>query len=288
MRRETGAGTGRLSITCKGCGEAITYKAAEAGELAAGPNLTNGDSGHMEIAPPEGDGLRKIATPAPREPKRSTDRSRLLPAILIGLLILTGALMITVGLVRSGGDGRSDDETAAPATQPTTSETTPAETAPQATETEPPAQTTPAPAPSTPPVRLKRRDFEGRFAMGVPVGWKAGSDEGAILIAPGGSTAAIRVFFEPGADRASDLAEGATRFLADEHDGADVSGPQPIKLGDEKGQRINATYSSGEESAVVLSAGGYTFLVLLRVDNGASETVAAEGEAALASFRAKN
>ncbi len=45
VRREDGAGTGRLSITCKGCRQAITYKAAEAGELAAGPQLENGGSG---------------------------------------------------------------------------------------------------------------------------------------------------------------------------------------------------------------------------------------------------
>jgi hypothetical protein len=37
VRREDSAGTGRLSITCKGCHQAITYKAAEAGEWPPGP-----------------------------------------------------------------------------------------------------------------------------------------------------------------------------------------------------------------------------------------------------------
>jgi hypothetical protein len=287
VRRETEAGTGRLSITCKGCGEAITYKAAEAGELAAGPDLTNGDGGApgpaTPVDTPDDQGLQRVA---PRAPSRSTDRSRLLPVILIGALILIGVVMIAAGLLRSGGTGRTDEATEPVATEATApAETTPAEPAAPA-ETTPPADTTPAPGAA--PVKLDRRTFEGRFAIGVPAGWKAGASGGAIAIAPNGDVAAIKVFFEPGMEPATELARGAARFLADEHEGADVSGAQPIRLGEEKGARVDATYSGGEESAVVLSASGYTFLVLLRVDGGASPAIAAEGEAALASFRAKN
>ncbi len=51
---------------------------------------------------------------------------------------------------------------------------------------------------------------------------------------------------------------------------------------------VTAVYGGGEEIAAVLSWGGYTFLILRRVDSGAPPLVAAAADAALASFRAKD
>lgn len=299
VRREAGAGTGRLSITCKGCGEGITYKAAEAGELAAGPELVNGDGAGARpaAAPP-------AAPPPPEQPKRLEatplgpsegavgtspvrgSRGRLpgwIQPALIALVILAGLVLVAVGISRSFGGDESPQ-------QPVTSaETTaPAETAPAETAAPPPAETTPSPQP--PPsqgVNLTRRDVDGRYAIGVPRGWRSDSGDGALSIAAPGGVAAIRVFYESGAESDAELAEGAARFLADEHDGAQVSRPQRVRVGSVRGYEVTAAYGGGEETAMVLTRGGYSYLVLRRVDNGASEPIAAEATASFNSFRAK-
>jgi hypothetical protein len=281
VRRDPGASTGLLSITCKGCGEAITYKAAEAGELAAGPELVNGGLVDMEAPapapepprePPE-DGLRRVSS-APSRPRRRS-LTRLISTVLIGALILAGLVLIAVGVLRSNDDSNGQ---------------APAQTVPaQAT---PPAEGEPAPAP--PPeqptgVALKRRDFENRFAIGVPAGWSAGEGVTAIVIADPGGVAQIRVFLEPGEERVGQLVTGASQFLAAEHEGAEIGDPSPLRLGEQqKALTVTAAYDGGEEVAAVLAWGGYTFLVLKRVDSGAPPEVAAQADAALRSFRAKN
>jgi hypothetical protein len=309
VRREAGAGTGRLSITCKGCGHAITYKAAEAGELAAGPQLTNGDATRLPelpIAPPppaeEPSGPR-TPSPGPISPaapgpvgtqpvqgKRGRLPRWLVPA-LIGLVIAAGVVMIAIGITRSGGETTGSQE-AAP-TAPAETEA-PAEAAPPAeTQPEPPAPTETAPAPAPDPAppaegaRLKRQEVDGRYAIGVPVGWDSESDDGVLIITPPGKVAAIRIFYEPGAESDVELAEGARGFLADEHAGAQVGRPQRIRVGSIRGFEVTATYGGGTETAMVLTRGGYSFLVLRRVDRGASEAVAGEAGASFASFRAK-
>jgi hypothetical protein len=309
VSREAGAGTGRLSITCKGCGHGITYKAAEAGELAAGPQLSNGGNAHAPELPSLAPSPRPPAgprTPAPgpvsppapgpvgTEPVRG-GRGRLprwLVPALIGLVIAAGVVMIAIGLTRSGGEAASPEggTPTAPAEA-----TAPAETAPPAeTEPEPPppAETAapapaPAPSPSAQGARLKRREVDGRYAIGVPVGWDGESDDGVLSITPPGGVAAIRIFYEPGAESDMELAEGARGFLADEHDGAQVGRPQRIRVGSIRGLEVTATYGGGTETAMVLTRGGYSFLVLRRVDRGASEAVAGEASASFASFRAK-
>ena len=159
VRREAGAGTGRLSITCKGCGAGITYKAAEAGELAAGPQVENGGAGLAEPPPaPKEDAFK----PVPRSPRRSTDRrlTGWIPMFLIGALVVAGLVLIAVGVLRSDGESDSSGPTA-----PTPTENTaPAETTPRSA---PPAQAPPPPQREAPEVRLKRRDFEQRFAIGA-------------------------------------------------------------------------------------------------------------------------
>ena len=279
VRREDSGGTGRLSITCKGCHQAITYKAAEAGELAAGPQLANGGSilGDPPVPQdPPAEGFR----PVPRHaPSRSTDRAMKgwIPVFLIGGLIVAGLALIAAGVLPTGGD--SDFE--APTTTPTEA------SAPAPGPAPPPEQAAPPPKPA-PEVKLRRRDFEDRFAIGVPAGWEAGPGDGTISIASPGGLAGIRVFSEPGEAPAVELARGARGFLADAHDGAAVGKPKPLKLGQKRGLSVTATYDGGEEIAVVLSGSGYAFLVLRRVDTDATPAATTEADAALFSFRAKN
>jgi hypothetical protein len=306
VRREAGAGTGRLSITCKGCGQGITYKAAEAGELAAGPELTNG--GSLAAAPippalaaPEPPALPRTPSLEPTSPSRTPvgtspvrgERGGLprwiVPA-LIGLVIAAGLVMIAIGLTRSGGE--QGGEATPTAETPTQAETSPpSETATAPAPAPPPEETTPAPAPepSAPPqgVRLKRQEVDGRYAIGVPVGWDGDNDDGVLTLTPPGRVAQIRIFYEPGAESDVELADGAAGFLADEHNGAQVGQPQRVRVGGIRAFEVTATYGGGEETAMVLTRSGYSFLVLRRVDRGASEAVAAAANASFASFRAK-
>jgi hypothetical protein len=282
VRRDSTVGTGRLSITCKGCRQAITYKAAEAGELAAGPPLPDGGptslAGPELPEPPATESFKPVSA---RAPSRSTDRNltRLIPMILIGGLIIAGLVLIAVGVLRTGDESQSrlpttPQEANAPAD-------TPAPAAP------PPEQAAPPPEPA-PQVELSRRDFAGRFAIGVPAGWEAVPGSDTIAIASPGGEAEIRVFSEPGEAPTVQLARSARDFLADARAGAEVGKPKPLRLGQQPALSITATYEGGEEIAVVLSGGGYAFVVLRRVDSDASAAVAAEADQALASFRAKS
>ena len=283
VRRDSTAGTGRLSITCKGCRQAITYKAAEAGELAAGPQLPNGGptslAGPELPEPPPTESFKPVSA---RAPSGSSDRNltRLIPMVLIGGLIIAGLVLIAVGVLRTGDESQSR--------LPTTPQeaNAPADAAP-APAAPPPEQAAPAPEPA-PQVELSRRGFAGRFAIGVPAGWEAVPSSDTIAIASPGGEAEIRVFSEPGEAPTVELARSARDFLADARAGAEVGKPKPLRLGQKRALSITATYEGGEEIAAVLSGGGYAFVVLRRVDSDASAAVTAEADRALASFRAKS
>jgi hypothetical protein len=132
---------------------------------------------------------------------------------------------------------------------------------------------------------LSRRTFQNRFSIGVPGGWESGKKEGAIALTARGATAEILVFFQRGETPLPELARGARDFLAERHAGAQVGGPKPTRIGLQRGLRIVATYRGGEEVAVVLSAKGYSHVILRRVDRGASPDLGQQAEAALASFK---
>lgn len=284
VHREAGAGTGRLKVTCKGCGASIAYKAAEAGELAAGPALANGEGPVPEpsMDPPPGhtelSGGFTPSSPAGGE-RPPGHLPRWVAPLAIGLLIAAGVAMIVIGLNRTGGTGTTPE---------TTPEEAPTATSTAASQAQPaPAATQQAPPPTQPQVALNDRSFEGRFTIGVPPGWSAGERNSAISLASGGRVAEIRVYFQPSDEGSRDLARGAASFLEQEHPGAEVTKLRTVRLGPRKGMGVTATYQGGEESAVVLSGGGYEFLVLRRVDDGASPDVAAQADASLQSFKPK-
>lgn len=293
VQREQGPGSGRLLITCLGCGEAIAYRAAEAGELAAGPAIGNG-----EVTAGAAEPALAAAPPTMASKPRSfrlggaedgSGGSRLLPAVLVGGLILAGAALIGIGIARSGEDDSAAGSQPAPSA---------AQGDPPALEAPPPAAQAPDPEPAPDPAppaaeappppaqpSLNRREFAGLFTLGVPAGWREGGGE-AVTIAPGGGKAEVRVFYERGERSPRSLVGGAAGFLEDEHPGARVGRPRAVRVGGVAGTRVSATYPGGTESAVVLADAGYTFLILTRADRSASKQVAADARAAASSFRA--
>jgi hypothetical protein len=213
--------------------------------------------------------------------------------------------MVAIGALRDDG------EQAATPTQPET--TQPESTAPQSTQpdssegqavpaqpeqgggggqragggqAEPGTGTTPASPGSGPgTVRLKRRRFADRFTIGIPPAWDHGVEDRAVVITAPGATAELDVFFESGGRPASRLARAARGFLAQRHQRGQLSKSQPVRVGPRRGLRVSITYPGGEEVAVVVTAKGFSYLVLRRVDRGASADIGRQAEAALASFR---
>src|SRR5688572_23437309 len=129
VRREDEPGSGRLRITCLGCGDTVAYRAAEAGEMAAtGIDIATNGEGRAPVrvpparpAPPArapappAEPAGQAATPPPRDPETGRDApgqppvrqgpdtrlSRLpgwVPAALIGALIAGGLAMVVIGL----------------------------------------------------------------------------------------------------------------------------------------------------------------------------------------------
>lgn len=274
VSREPGSAGGRLGIVCKGCGEAISYRAAEAGELAAGPRPENG-------VPPEPD-------PGPPAAGSRGSPPRWLPSALIVALIAAGSALIAIGVLRSGEQRGASPEAG---TAPASTGTEPVASAPA--DPEPPARTTPSQQGQSPAgagqqrgedpgTRLSRRRFRS-FAIGVPPGWRLGRGDAVIVAAPG-DVAAVRVYFEAGEEPLGRVADGAARFLLGEHEGARVSAARPRLLAGRRGRELTATYAGGAEEAIVLAAKGNTYLVLVRVDRGASAPIAAQASAVAQSF----
>ncbi len=353
VRRDDQLGSGKLSITCEGCGGSVEYRAAEAGELAAGgpqtgPVPANGAPVAPVAAPPppvESSApappapVAPVAPPAPvepsaappsnwgappsqapptarpvgtpglpagRKPPQARPRSHRkggvsgwasdalsryrrgalpdwVPVALIAALILGGLTMIAIGLTK-------EDEQP-PAAPP--GGQAPAQGKPGSGQGQQPAtgqnqQQTGAAAPQgAGAAALNRRTFADRFAIGVPARWDDGLEDGGVALTAPGATAGIVVFFQQGGAPEPQLARGARAFLAERHPGAQVGAAKPVRIGPEKGLRMVATYPGGEEVAVVISAGGFSHLILRRVDRGASPEIEQQADAALASFRAK-
>jgi hypothetical protein len=296
VHRDEAAGTGRLKVTCAGCGESITYKAAEAEHLVPGPTA-DANGSYAPEQKRDGARIKPVPPKLPASDRGGDDSFRLrtgggapeggrwLPIALIAALIGVGAALIAVGLTR-GDDEGGDASAGQPATAPVSTPTEPASEPPPDS---PPAVTGNERKKERPRrTRLDRRDFEdGLFAVGVPAGWGSGAEGDATVLDAPGEVARITIFFELGTRPPGQLAQDAGRFLVDRHPGGELSRSRAVRLGGEGGATVAVDYGSGTETALVLADRGYSFLILTRVNRGASERVANQAEASSRSFRAK-
>lgn len=332
VRREDEPGSGKLRITCLGCGATVAYRAAEAGNFGssiADVTAANGSShalgsaavGTVEPVEPAAAAKPAPSVPgkpvgegpstAPRSPSRSGSALRVgrggsgparlggpgsppppaapragsrlpgwAPTALIALLIAAGLAMIVAGLLRDDGEEPSTSTPAATQPAPAAEPATPPPATP------PPAAGAEAGEPPSPAPELRRRAFAGRFAIGVPAGWDSGGSAAeGFSFEPQGSSAAVHVFFEDGDRPLGELADLAAIYLAEGHAGASIGAPERVRFAGGPAARVLSRYEGGEEVAYVLSRGGFSYLVLRRVDRGASPAIGAEADAASASFR---
>lgn len=291
-RQQQGGDSGRLLITCLGCGESLAHSAAG----AAGPALAaaNGEAAVAGSGPERAAAAAdpgREAAGAGRATRGDGARS-LLPAVLVGILFVAGLALLAVGLSRSGEDAEEAGGTGASTAPATTPAPAPDNEAPQRGA----GAAATARAQGAPPgrrrakrrsVRLRRRAFLGVFAIGIPRGWSAGQDGIAVVLAADGGVAAVRIFYEPGEDGLRRLASGAAGLLAREHPGAAVTRARPLRVGPERALRVRADYDGGVEIATVLAAGGRSFVLMTRVDRGASKAVGEQARASTASFKAR-
>jgi hypothetical protein len=271
-------GRGKLHLRCGACGEHTEYGAADTEQLRA-----------HGVDPEEAVRARRF-----RPGRERVERWLPAPAALpwwvpnayILIVILIGLGMIAFGILRPGGEGRTlfggdaqQEETPPPSEQP-------------APEPQPPvtagAAPAPKPAPAERPARppeLDRVTVLGRFAVGIPPGWYGGTGGGAVVFSAPEDAAVLRVFLEPGRAKPGSLSDEAARFLRDEHREAKLTRPARMRLGEFRAVTLVATYRGGEERATLLSANGYSYVVLSKVEGGASAAVRAASVAALRSFR---
>jgi hypothetical protein len=264
--RESGAATGRLKVTCLECGKSVEYRAGEAAEQAERA-LAAGLEGRVP---------RIGSDPGPEGPaggRRQTPIPSSAYLVAIGVLVGVGLL---VGLLSDSGSNHSPGSV-----QPSRSTV--------ATSTQPSTASAPPPAASARPQttqqpRLQVTTFASRFRIGIARGWQVGQKDTAITLVAPGSKAEVDVYYASVQRSLNDLASDASRFLKTRHPEGRVTAPHPERIGLLQGLRIKAVYRVGSESALVLVNSGFTYVLLQRVDHGASRRQVRQAKAQAESF----
>jgi hypothetical protein len=209
---------------------------------------------------------------------------RWVPTAAIALLIGGGLLLIAIGLLRDSGGQQNPAPSTTASQQP--QQRSPANT--PAAPAAPPAQKGAAAGQGqagATAVTLHRRSFANRFSIGIAPGWRPSEKDGAIAIAAPGSVAEIDVYFQSGERPPSAMVGAASGFLKQRHPSGQVGSPHQTHLAGSPAVRVTTSYPGGAEEAVILSRGGYTYVVLVRVDRGANPAVQREAHAELNNFR---
>ncbi len=317
VRRDDPHSSGKLRITCEGCGESIAYNASQAVEFAAAAVIpepvgngdthigaaadSHDDSGTRAQPPPDadlassdreagpGDIAPEPADEGTREALNSSEPSQepslgprrrvpsWIPIALIAALIGAGLGMIGFGLLRSGDEGASGTEQGTTQADQGQGENPPAGAGPN--------QAAPAPAnPSLAARALSRRKFEG-FSIGVPAGWDASATSAGATLKPPGDSAEVSVFVGRSERSPLEFARLSIGFLAGRHPGARLGEPRPARFQGERAATVSVRFDGGRETATFLSAGGVAFVLIRRVDDDASARSGRRSAASLQSFR---
>lgn len=295
MRRQEGSTGSIVRVICGGCGEPAEYPAASDEGLIPDEPATRSSSRRMgrkkaeENGPPSREeGSSPAAASSPKDDasrRRAPGSSSIgwrswLPGAIAGLI--GGALVLIVLAIASGGGSDKGSSSGAESAN-TKAPTGPARTAP--------APTTPTPSPqrrsraSRRVSNLDQRQLAERVSIGVPRGWSAGVSGGAVTLSARNGRAEVQVYYEPGAKSEADLVQGSKRFLLQRHPGAHVAAVAPTDAGGRQARTVRVVYPGGTESATVLVADGYSYLILERLGKPSSAEARRTAEAVAMSFR---
>ncbi len=97
--------------------------------------------------------------------------------------------------------------------------------------------------------------------------------------------AEVQVYYEQGARSDTELARASRAFLLQRHPGARVAAVGRTETGGRKARSVRVTYPGGTESATVLVAGGYSYLILTRLGKPSSAEARRTTDAVAMSFR---
>jgi hypothetical protein len=302
VQRRQGSAGPIVRVVCGGCGKTIEYPAASDEGLSMelpvsrasserptkrNPRRAAAGAGKPAAAPKRGpERGQRAGTGAPGAdadaPRRRESGARFigwrswLPGLIAGLI---GGALVLIVLAIASDDGSSDGGSTPSAGS--ASRTTP--TAPTSSAPTPAAKQ--RSRPQREEVRLERRQLADRVSIGVPRGWSAGISGGAVTVIAGNGNAEVQVYYEPGEKSDTELAEASKAFLLQRHPSARVTSVGPVDAGGVKARRVRVKYATGTETAVVLVAGGYSYLVLERLGKPSSGEVRRTTAAVAMSFR---
>jgi hypothetical protein len=297
IQRRAGTNGSIVRVVCGGCGQAIEYPAAADAELPdertasrrvserirsrdrrarAKPTAASDDPGPQasprrgnSSARPRGEDVTEVSEPR----SRSLALPAWLSASLIALLLGAGLLLVVLGL--ASDSGISDRETAGNG----------GSASPVAPASPSPLTVTGRSEGPAPRVKLERRRFAERIAIGVPDGWRAGVSDGALTLLSRNGRSEVQVYYEQGAKPSDELEQQSKEFLLQRHPGARVAANRPTDLGGHHAGTITVAYRGGTESATVLVAAGYTYLILDRLTQPVTPEFRRTTSAVVASFR---
>ena len=297
-----GLGSGRVSITCRGCGARHEYTTANLGlepEAPAAPAQTETpEAPERRRIPPrpapypdaESKELSESAAEAPAERERlpealppaadaspATSRDRdaeggdlwSSPRTTVALLAVA-AVALVIAVIALLSDGNGGDESPAPS--------------------QPPAASTPSPspgpasnaAPKPPTVTL----HTSLFRVELPNGWSRRTAGGSLLLEPPGSGRANVQIYYQASPTLSEAAMGrkTARFLRREVPGASLY-PQQTEIDGQAAQEYTARGPGETAIAVNVLRGPYRYLLVRRIFAGAKPHVSLAAGRIVRSFR---
>lgn len=275
IQRRDGSDGSIVQVVCGGCGKGFEYPAAAGLDLPAEqPAFGNASKGILNRdrrSLPDRSPVLDHESEASRARARPVRLRGWLSMVLIAALVGGGVLLIVLGIAENGGT--SDSTPGAPDT-------------PGASLSSVPLTTSSVPIKKKPPrIKLDRRRYADRVSIGIPAGWNAGVEGLAVTIAALNGRAQIQVYFEDGARPDDQLTQEARAFLLQRHAGARVAAIGPTDLRGREVRRVRVVYSAGTESATVLVAGGFSYLILEQLSKPFSPEPKRTADAVVASFR---
>ena len=272
IQRRDGSNGSIVQVVCGGCGKGFEYPAAARLDLPAeqpafgkaSQGILNRDRRPLPDRSPARD-PESEASPARTRPVRLPSW---LSMVLIAALVGGGVLLIVLGIAENGGTSDSAADTPGASLSPV------------------PLTTSSVPIKKKPPgIKLDRRRYADRVSIGIPAGWNAGIEGLAVTIAALNGRAQVQAYFEHGARPDDQLTQEARAFLLQRHAGARVAAIGPTDLRGREVRRVRVVYAAGTESATVLVAGGYSYLILEELRKPFSSELKRTTDAVVASFR---
>jgi hypothetical protein len=288
-----GLGSGRVTMTCRGCGASHEYATAtiefereiefEAVTVEARPRATEPRIERAAARParPVGPIRTKAPSRSSGSRKKALDRSQI--AATLALLGTVAVAAIAIWMIRGGGTSSEPVGVTPPAT-------TPAQVAPT-----PPAQAKQPETPSIPPAKQPVRTpvlaktviTTSTFAVTIPKTWNRGTAAGGLLLTPPGtSSVAVEVFTESDPNLSiEEMGAKTASFLRSRDQGAQVSATGGLRIGGNPAFKLRAIGPTASQTALGVVAGTNRYLAIEKVGTGAPDRAATQADQVLASFR---